>query len=66
MTESNPKPITLLFEKVGLPMLTLTKKHYALHKWESPESKPVLECKGIYSVRKNGCKLTVNLLNKCL
>lgn len=66
VTNANPQPIQLVLEKVGFPMITTAKRHYALLKYLTPESVPVFEAKGIHSVRKNSCPLASAILENSL
>ena len=69
VTEANPKPVKLKFEKVYLPCLLQTKKRYVGFMWETRDQKePVYDAKGIETVRRDGCpavvKVNFSLLKK--
>lgn len=55
ITDMNPRPIKLKFEKVYHPCLLLAKKRYVGYKYESKEQvKPDFDAKGIETVRRDG------------
>lgn len=55
ITDMNPRPIKLKFEKVYQPCVLLAKKRYVGFKYESPkQTKPEFEAKGIETVRRDG------------
>ncbi|KAL6836217.1 hypothetical protein J3E69DRAFT_320847 [Trichoderma sp. SZMC 28015] len=55
ITERNPKPIKLKFEKVYHPCVLLAKKRYVGYKYESKDqAKPEFDAKGIETVRRDG------------
>lgn len=55
ITNMNPRPIKLKFEKVYHPCVLLAKKRYVGFKYESPQqTKPEFEAKGIETVRRDG------------
>ncbi|RDA88970.1 hypothetical protein CP532_0637 [Ophiocordyceps camponoti-leonardi (nom. inval.)] len=55
ITESNPRPIKLKFEKVYHPCVLLAKKRYVGYKFESvQQSDPIWDAKGIETVRRDG------------
>lgn len=55
VTDMNPQPIKLKFEKVYHPCVLLAKKRYVGYKYESPDQiKPEFEAKGIETVRRDG------------
>ncbi|CRG99221.1 DNA polymerase zeta catalytic subunit, putative [Plasmodium relictum] len=58
-----PEPMYLNFEKIYLPSVLLTKKRYFgfLYKNEK-EEKPILELKGLESIRSDQCNLVKNIL----
>jgi DNA polymerase zeta len=56
ITEMNPKPMKLNFEKVYHPCVLLAKKRYVGFKYEHINQKePVFDAKGIETVRRDGC-----------
>ncbi|KAG5504462.1 hypothetical protein JKF63_04914 [Porcisia hertigi] len=62
VTQSNPAPIRLQFEKVLLPCLLLTKKRYAGYMWRAPtQTTPIFLAKGIEVVRRDQCPATAQL-----
>lgn len=55
ITDMNPRPIKLKFEKIYQPCVLLAKKRYVGFKYESPkQTKPEFEAKGIETVRRDG------------
>ncbi|KAJ8116657.1 hypothetical protein ONZ43_g4393 [Nemania bipapillata] len=55
ITDMNPRPIKLKFEKVYHPCVLLAKKRYVGYKYESKDQiKPDFDAKGIETVRRNG------------
>ncbi|KAI1870822.1 uncharacterized protein JN550_004968 [Neoarthrinium moseri] len=55
ITDMNPRPVKLKFEKVYHPCVLLAKKRYVGYKYESREqAKPEFEAKGIETVRRDG------------
>ncbi|CUS13110.1 unnamed protein product, partial [Tuber aestivum] len=55
VTEANPQPIKLKFEKVYLPCVLLAKKRYVGFKYEYREqAEPNFDAKGIETVRRDG------------
>jgi DNA polymerase zeta len=56
ITDLNPTPVKLKFEKVYLPCVLLAKKRYVGFKYETLQSTVEFEAKGIETVRRDGCK----------
>ncbi|KAI1092110.1 hypothetical protein F5B19DRAFT_232728 [Rostrohypoxylon terebratum] len=55
LTDMNPRPIKLKFEKVYHPCVLLAKKRYVGYKYESKDQvKPEFDAKGIETVRRDG------------
>lgn len=55
ITASNPKPITLKFEKVYFPCILLSKKRYVGYSYlSSSQLNPHFDAKGIETVRRDG------------
>ncbi|RDW77392.1 putative catalytic subunit of DNA polymerase zeta UPR-1 [Coleophoma cylindrospora] len=55
ITDMNPRPVKLKFEKVYFPCVLLAKKRYVGFKYESREQKePDFDAKGIETVRRDG------------
>ncbi|KAK6522081.1 DNA polymerase zeta [Arthrobotrys megalospora] len=55
VTEANPRPIKLKFEKVYLPCVLLAKKRYVGYKYENKSQiTPEFDAKGIETVRRDG------------
>jgi DNA polymerase zeta len=55
VTDLNPRPIKLKFEKVYFPCVLLAKKRYVGFKYESPSQvEPDFDAKGIETVRRDG------------
>ena len=66
VTELNPKPVKLKFEKVYYPCVLQTKKRYVGMKYESPDDPGEYEAKGIETVRRDGCPASVKTLKQAL
>ena len=67
VTEMNPKPMKLKFEKVYLPCILQTKKRYVGYMYETRDQvKPVYDAKGIETVRRDGIPATVKMLEKTI
>ncbi|XP_076872790.1 DNA polymerase zeta catalytic subunit [Brachyhypopomus gauderio] len=65
VTATNPKPVTLKFEKVYLPCVLQTKKRYVGYMYETVEQKePVFDAKGIETVRRDGCPAVAKILER--
>ncbi|KAI9888365.1 MAG: DNA polymerase zeta [Vezdaea aestivalis] len=55
VTNKNPRPVKLKFEKVYLPCVLLAKKRYVGYKYEHKDQKvPEFDAKGIETVRRDG------------
>jgi DNA polymerase zeta len=55
ITDMNPRPVKLKFEKVYHPCVLLAKKRYVGYKYESPDQTvPEFDAKGIETVRRDG------------
>lgn len=55
ITDMNPRPVKLKFEKVYHPCVLLAKKRYVGYKYETRDQvKPEFEAKGIETVRRDG------------
>lgn len=55
VTDMNPRPVKLKFEKVYHPCVLLAKKRYVGFKYESPnQTEPEFDAKGIETVRRDG------------
>lgn len=55
VSENNPKPIFLKFEKVYHPSILVSKKRYVGYSYETPSQKePIFDAKGIETVRRDG------------
>ncbi|CAG2113535.1 unnamed protein product [Medioppia subpectinata] len=67
VTQTNPKPVRLKFEKVYLPCVLQTKKRYVGFSYESvDQSKPTFDAKGIETVRRDTCPAVAKMLEKSL
>ncbi|KAI5303319.1 hypothetical protein KEM56_007679 [Ascosphaera pollenicola] len=67
VTNANPRPVKLKFEKVYHPCLLQSKKRYVGYKYESPEQKePVFDAKGIETIRRDGTPLQQTTVEKVL
>ncbi|KAJ8314548.1 hypothetical protein KUTeg_006698 [Tegillarca granosa] len=67
VTNMNPKPIKLKFEKVYLPCALESKKRYVGFMYETPDQKePVYDAKGIETVRRDSCSAVSKILEKSI
>ncbi|MCJ1473437.1 DNA polymerase zeta [Lambiella insularis] len=67
ITDMNPRPVKLKFEKVYLPSILLAKKRYVGFKYESKAQKePEFDAKGIETVRRDGTPAEQKLEEKAL
>eukprot|EP00210_Caulerpa_lentillifera_P001997 g1914.t1 len=67
ITLSNPAPIELKMEKVYHPCVLLTKKHYIGSSYTSPDqTHPILDSKGIETIRRDSCPAVAKILEKTL
>ncbi|PGH08313.1 hypothetical protein AJ79_06000 [Helicocarpus griseus UAMH5409] len=67
ITDSNPRPIKLKFEKVYHPCVLLAKKRYVGYKYESrSQQKPDFDAKGIETVRRDGTPAEQKIEEKAL
>ncbi|KAL8921078.1 MAG: hypothetical protein Q9172_004200 [Xanthocarpia lactea] len=67
ITNINPRPIKLKFEKVYFPCVLLAKKRYVGFKYESKEQKePDFDAKGIETVRRDGTPAEQKIEEKAL
>ncbi|KAM0417214.1 hypothetical protein ACHAPT_012791 [Fusarium lateritium] len=67
ITEMNPQPIKLKFEKVYHPCVLLAKKRYVGYKYESKDQvKPEFDAKGIETVRRDGTPAEQKIEEKAL
>ncbi len=62
MTAMFPYPIEMKFEKVYDGLFLVAKKRYYGKMYESENSKPKYEGKGLECVRRDGIELTRNLM----
>ncbi|KAH5541007.1 DNA polymerase [Parastagonospora nodorum] len=60
------KPIKLEFEKVYFPYLLINKKRYAGLYWTNPVKWDKMDTKGIETVRRDNCRLVVNVIDTSL
>jgi DNA polymerase zeta len=66
ITNMNPKPVKLKFEKIYLPSVLLAQKRYLGNMFEtSDQLEPVLEAKGVELVRRDGCQIAAKMLERC-
>jgi DNA polymerase zeta len=56
----------LKFEKVYTECVLLAKKRYCGYKIEKVDEKPVLDAKGIETIRRDGVEATTKIMDKCL
>ncbi|KAF8581637.1 hypothetical protein K439DRAFT_1635972 [Ramaria rubella] len=67
ITAQNPAPIKLKFEKVYLPCVLISKKHYVGFKYERPDDQePTFDAKGIETVRRDGVPAQQKMVERCL
>jgi DNA polymerase zeta len=67
ITQMNPWPVKLKFEKVYHPSLLLAKKRYVGYKYESKEQViPDFDAKGIETVRRDSCPAVAKILEKSI
>ncbi|KAF4549285.1 DNA polymerase family B-like protein 2 [Elsinoe fawcettii] len=67
VTDMNPRPVKLKFEKVYHPCVLLAKKRYVGFKYESPRQKePEFDAKGIETVRRDGTPAEQKIEEKAL
>lgn len=67
ITNMNPRPMKLKFEKVYLPCVLLAKKRYVGFKYESKlQKEPEFEAKGIETVRRDGTPAEQRIEEKAL
>ena len=67
VTDMNPRPVRLKFEKVYHPCVLLAKKRYVGYKYESPEqTTPEFDAKGIETVRRDGTPAEQKIEEKAL
>lgn len=67
ITDMNPIPMKLQFEKVYLPCILLAKKRYVGFKYETIDDKEsVFDAKGIETVRRDGCPAVAKCVETCI
>lgn len=67
ITDMNPRPVKLKFEKVYLPCVLLAKKRYVGFKYESKtQEEPDFDAKGIETVRRDGTPAEQKIEEKAL
>lgn len=67
ITDMNPRPVKLKFEKVYHPCVLLAKKRYVGYKYESRDQiKPEFDAKGIETVRRDGTPAEQKIEEKAL
>ncbi|RYP33391.1 hypothetical protein DL767_004796 [Monosporascus sp. MG133] len=67
VTDMNPRPVKLKFEKVYHPCVLLAKKRYVGYKYESKDQvKPDFDAKGIETVRRDGTPAEQKIEEKAL
>ncbi|KAL2758400.1 hypothetical protein ACRALDRAFT_1040443 [Sodiomyces alcalophilus JCM 7366] len=67
ITDMNPRPVKLKFEKVYHPCVLLAKKRYVGYKYESKDqAKPDFDAKGIETVRRDGTPAEQKIEEKAL
>ncbi|ROT41693.1 DNA polymerase family B [Sodiomyces alkalinus F11] len=67
ITDMNPRPVKLKFEKVYHPCVLLAKKRYVGYKYEGKDqAKPEFDAKGIETVRRDGTPAEQKIEEKAL
>ncbi|GIX63044.1 DNA polymerase delta catalytic subunit, putative [Babesia caballi] len=66
ITREAVRPITLVFEKVYLPLLLLAKKRYAGLYYTNAHTYDKIDCKGIETVRRDFCPLVQQMMERIL
>ncbi|KAL9123251.1 MAG: hypothetical protein Q9187_000196 [Circinaria calcarea] len=67
ITDTNPRPVKLKFEKVYLPCVLLAKKRYVGFKYETKvQEEPDFDAKGIETVRRDGTPAEQKIEEKAL
>lgn len=67
VTDMNPRPVKLKFEKVYHPCVLLAKKRYVGFKYENPnQTEPEFDAKGIETVRRDGTPAEQKIEEKAL
>ncbi|KAH7309030.1 hypothetical protein B0I35DRAFT_398355 [Stachybotrys elegans] len=67
ITDMNPRPVKLKFEKVYLPCVLLAKKRYVGYKYETKDqATPEFDAKGIETVRRDGTPAEQKIEEKAL
>lgn len=67
VTDDNPWPVKLKFEKVYHPCVLLAKKRYVGYMYESIDQEiPIFDAKGIETVRRDTCPAVSKILEKSL
>lgn len=67
VTQANPAPIVLKFEKVYHPSLLLSKKRYVGYMYEkNARQDPVFDAKGIETVRRDGHRAQQKIVEKAI
>ncbi|KRX27877.1 DNA polymerase zeta catalytic subunit, partial [Trichinella nelsoni] len=67
ITEMNPYPVKLKFEKVYYPCILQTKKRYVGYSYQSVDQMaPTFDAKGIETVRRDTCPAVSKILEKSL
>lgn len=67
VTDANPRPVRLRFEKVYHPCVLASKKRYVGFMYESRSTRePVMDAKGIETVRRDGCRASAKILEAAL
>ncbi|KAK4133418.1 hypothetical protein BT67DRAFT_423459 [Trichocladium antarcticum] len=67
ITNMNPRPVKLKFEKVYHPCVLLAKKRYVGYKYETPgQTVPEFDAKGIETVRRDGTPAEQKIEEKAL
>lgn len=67
ITNMNPRPVKLKFEKVYHPCILVAKKRYVGYKYDSPDQTvPEFDAKGIETVRRDGFPAQQKIVEKAL
>ncbi|QHS76572.1 DNA-directed DNA polymerase [Saccharomyces paradoxus] len=67
VTQNNPKPIFLKFEKIYHPSILVSKKRYVGFSYQSPaQALPIFDAKGIETVRRDGIPAQQKIVENCI
>eukprot|EP01062_Namystynia_karyoxenos_P041988 TRINITY_DN3065_c0_g1_i1.p1 TRINITY_DN3065_c0_g1~~TRINITY_DN3065_c0_g1_i1.p1 ORF type:complete len:1589 (+),score=451.64 TRINITY_DN3065_c0_g1_i1:73-4767(+) len=66
VAEANPEPVRLKLEKVYQPCVLVTKKRYGGYAYESPDSAPFFDAKGLECIRRDQSRAVQVVQEKAL